>query len=159
MFWLAYDKGGRRYIVIEPASTLIFARMLAAMKDLENGTFIGGFALDNTVAKYVPKDMTGGVLSLSEAEELLVLFAPLDSRNKCSSSVLMSSPDKHGGWIENLRFSVELCRNETNLEEVVARMSDLTMARAAHDLAAVQWPLKLVKLCQSGRILRRSDRQ
>ena len=34
----------------------------------------------------------------------------------------MSSPDKHGGWIENLRFSVELCRNETNLEEVVARM-------------------------------------
>ena len=80
-------------------------------------------------------------------------------RNKCSPFVLMSSPDKHGGWIENLRFSVELCRNETNLEEVVARMSDLTMARAAYDLAVVQWPLKLVKLCQGGRILRRSDRQ
>ena len=43
----------------------------------------------------------------------------------------MSSPDKHGGWIE-------LCRNETNLEEVVGRMSDLTMARAAYDLAVVQ---------------------
>ena len=70
----------------------------------------------------------------------------------------MSSPDRHGGWIENLRFSVELCRNETSLEEVVARMSDLTMARAAYDLAVVQWPLKLVKLCQGGRILRRSDR-
>jgi hypothetical protein len=70
----------------------------------------------------------------------------------------MSSPDKHGSWIENLRFSVELCRNETNLEEVVARMSDLTMARASYDLAVVQWPLKLVMLCQGGRILRRSDR-
>ena len=70
----------------------------------------------------------------------------------------MSSPDSHGGWIENLRFSVELCRNETSLEEVVARMSNLTMARAAYDLAVVQWPLKLVKLCQGGRILRRSDR-
>ena len=70
----------------------------------------------------------------------------------------MSSPDKHGGWIENLRFSVELCRNETNLEEVVARMRDLTMARAAYDLAVVQWPLKLIFLCQGGRILRRSDR-
>jgi len=69
----------------------------------------------------------------------------------------MSSPDKHGSWIENLRFSVELCRNETNLEEVVARMSDLTMARASYDLAVVQWPLKLVMLCQGGRILRRSD--
>jgi len=70
----------------------------------------------------------------------------------------MSSPDKRGSWIENLRFSVELCRNETNLEEVVARMSDPTMARAAFDLAVVHWPLKLVKLCQCGRILRRSDR-
>jgi hypothetical protein len=25
------------------------------------------------------------------------------------------------GWIENLRFSVELCRDATNFEEVVAR--------------------------------------
>ena len=36
-------------------------------------------------------------------------------------------------------------------------MSDLTMARASYDLAVVQWPLKLVMLCQGGRILRRSD--
>ena len=79
MFWLAYDKGGRRFIVIEQASTLIFARMLAAMKDLEKGTFIGGFALDNEVAKDVPQDMIGRALPLSEAEKLLVLFAPLDS--------------------------------------------------------------------------------
>jgi hypothetical protein len=48
--------------------------------------------------------------------------------------------------------------NESNLEEVVARMSDLTMAQASYDLAVVQWPLKLVMLCQGGRILRRSDR-
>jgi hypothetical protein len=70
----------------------------------------------------------------------------------------MSSPDKHGGWIENLRFSVELLRDESHLEEVVARMSDLTMARAFYDLAVIQWPLKLIMLCQGGRILRRSDR-
>ena len=70
----------------------------------------------------------------------------------------MSSPDPHGGWIENLRFSVELCRDETSLEEVVARLRDLTMARVAYDLAVVQWPLKLIMLCQGGRILRRSDR-
>ena len=79
MFWLAYDKGGRRYIVIEPASTLILARMLAATKDSEKGTFSGGFPLENTIAKDVPRDMIGRALPLSEAEKLLVLFAPLDS--------------------------------------------------------------------------------
>jgi hypothetical protein len=47
---------------------------------------------------------------------------------------------------------------KNQLEEVVARMSDLTMARASYDLAVAQWPLKLVMLCQGGRILRRSDR-
>jgi hypothetical protein len=52
----------------------------------------------------------------------------------------MSSPNPHGGWIENLRFSVELLRDESHLQEVVARMRDLTMARVAYDLAVVQWP-------------------
>jgi hypothetical protein len=47
---------------------------------------------------------------------------------------------------------------KTNWEEVVARMSYLTMARASYDLAVAQWPLKLIMLCQGGRILRRSDR-
>jgi hypothetical protein len=70
----------------------------------------------------------------------------------------MTSPHKTGGWIENLRFSVELYRDENHLEEVAARLRDLTMARVAFDLAVAQWPLKLVMLCQGGRILRRSDR-
>jgi hypothetical protein len=46
---------------------------------LERGTFIGGFPLENKIAKDVPKDMIGRALPLSEAEKLLVLFAPLDS--------------------------------------------------------------------------------
>jgi hypothetical protein len=64
----------------------------------------------------------------------------------------------HGTYLANLRFSVELLRDESHLEEVVARMRDLTMARAAYDLAVIVWPLKLVMLWQGGRILRRSDR-
>jgi hypothetical protein len=43
-------------------------------------------------------------------------------------------------------------------DEVIARVSDLTMARAMFDLAVVQFPGKLIMLCQKGRILRRSDR-
>ena len=37
-------------------------------------------------------------------------------------------------------------------------MSDLTMAGAMFDLAVVQYPGKLIMLCQKARILRRSDR-
>jgi hypothetical protein len=70
----------------------------------------------------------------------------------------MLMPDSHGGWIENLRYSIEVLRDPDHLEEVVARLSDLTIARAVYDLAIVQHPLKLVMLCQKGRILRRSDR-
>jgi hypothetical protein len=34
-------------------------------------------------------------------------------------------------------YASELCRDETHLEEVVARLRDLTMARVAYDLAVV----------------------
>ncbi len=71
----------------------------------------------------------------------------------------MSLPDPHGGWIENLRYHVEVLRDENHLEEVVARVSDLATARAVYDLTVVQHPLKLVMLCQRARVLRRSDRR
>lgn len=71
----------------------------------------------------------------------------------------MSFPNPHGGWMENLRYHVEVKRDEAQTEEVVARVSDLTTARAVYDLTVAQHPLKLVMLCQKGRILRRSDRR
>ena len=70
----------------------------------------------------------------------------------------MSMPHPHAPWIENLRFSVQLCQDAYKIEEVIARMRDLTMARDAYSQAVARWPDKLVMLCQGGRILRRSDR-
>jgi len=70
----------------------------------------------------------------------------------------MSMPNPHGGWIENLRYNVQVLANADRIEEVVARVSDLTTARAVFDLTVTQRPEKLVMLCQGGRILRRSDR-
>jgi hypothetical protein len=70
----------------------------------------------------------------------------------------MSIADPHGGWIENLRYHVEVLAMPDRIEEVVARMSDLTTARAVFDLTVAQRPEKLVMLCQGSRILRRSDR-
>jgi hypothetical protein len=70
----------------------------------------------------------------------------------------MSMPNLRGGWIENLRYSVEVLANPDRIEEVVARVSDLTTARAVFDLTVAQRPDKLVMLCQKARVLRRSDR-
>jgi len=47
---------------------------------------------------------------------------------------------------------------QTIWKRSIARIGDLTIARTAYDVAVVQNPLKLVMLCQGGRILRRSDR-
>lgn len=73
----------------------------------------------------------------------------------------MSTPAPHAPWIENLRFSVELYagRDPQKLEEVIARMRDLVMARHTYAEAMARWPDKLVMLCQGGQILKRSDRQ
>jgi hypothetical protein len=70
----------------------------------------------------------------------------------------MSMPDPHGGWFENLRYHVEVLATPDRIEEVVARVSDLSTAYAVYDLTVSQRPGKLVILCQKARILRRSDR-
>jgi len=45
------------------------------------------------------------------------------------------------------------------IEEVAARVNDLTTPRTIYDLTVAQHPLKTVMLCQKGRILSRSDRR
>ena len=44
------------------------------------------------------------------------------------------------------------------LEEVVARVSELSAAYAVFDLTVAQRQGKLVMLCQKARVIRRSDR-
>ena len=60
----------------------------------------------------------------------------------------MSMPHPHAPWIGNLRYHIEVNADPYRTEEVIARMSDLTMARAMFDLAVVQFPGKLIMLCQ-----------
>lgn len=67
-------------------------------------------------------------------------------------------PSTYGGWIENLRYSVQVLAGQDRLEEVVARVTDLAAAHAVFDLTVTQRPDKLVMLCQKARVLRRSDR-
>jgi len=62
------------------------------------------------------------------------------------------------GFIEDLRFAVEVCDEGGNLQEVLARLHDLDAARAAYTARCAKYPAKIIYLCQGGRTLRRSDR-
>jgi hypothetical protein len=62
------------------------------------------------------------------------------------------------GYIEDLKFAVEVFDERGNLKEVLGRLHDLDAARAAYDACRAKFPKKLLYLCQGGRILRRSDR-
>ena len=70
----------------------------------------------------------------------------------------MSMPSAHASWIENLRYHVEVLATPDRIEEVVARVSELSVAYAVYDLTVTQRPEKLVMLCQKARVLKRSDR-
>ena len=62
------------------------------------------------------------------------------------------------GYIEDLKFSVEVFDEGGNLKEVLARLHNLDAAHAAYRACRAQYPAKIIYLCQGGRTLRRSDR-
>jgi hypothetical protein len=62
------------------------------------------------------------------------------------------------GYIEDLKFAVEVFDERGNLQEVLARLHDLDAARAAYSACRQKYPAKLIYLCQGGRTLGRSDR-
>jgi hypothetical protein len=62
------------------------------------------------------------------------------------------------GYIEDLKFAVEVFDERGNRQEVLARLHDLDAARAAYTACRVKYPAKIIYLCQGGRTLRRSDR-
>ena len=62
------------------------------------------------------------------------------------------------GYIEDLKFAVEVFDEGGNLKEVLARLHDLDAARAAYTACRTKYPAKIIYLCQGGRTLQRSDR-
>ncbi len=62
------------------------------------------------------------------------------------------------GYIEDLKFAVEVFDEGGNLQEVLARLHDLDAARATYKACRIKYPQKLLYLSHGGRILRRSDR-
>jgi hypothetical protein len=74
LYWLCYQHNNQISVVIEPAPSLIHARMRASLDGLDEGTFTEGHALDRKTERQVPKAMIGRRLSQEEAKRLLAKF-------------------------------------------------------------------------------------
>jgi hypothetical protein len=74
LFWLCYHHNNQVKVVIEPAPSLIHARMRASLDGLDEGTFTEAHELDGRTERKVPKAMIGRRLSQTEAKRLLAKF-------------------------------------------------------------------------------------
>ena len=72
LHWLCYRHNNQISVVIEPGSSLIHARMRAALANLDEGEFTEGHELDRKWK--VAKEMVGRRLSQEEAKRLLAKF-------------------------------------------------------------------------------------
>ena len=72
LYWLCYQHNTQIPVVIEPAPSLVHARMRASLANLDQGEFTEGHELDRKWQ--VPKAMIGRRLSQAEAKRLLARF-------------------------------------------------------------------------------------
>src|SRR5262245_21595841 len=72
LYWLVYRHNNQTFIVIEPAPTLIHARMRASLDGLDQGEFTEAHKLDRKWK--IAKEMIGRRLTEAEAKRLLAKF-------------------------------------------------------------------------------------
>ena len=89
LYWLSYHNEDRVHVVIQPALSLLHARLRAALANLDEGRFGEGHQLDAEVTKWVPPRMIGRRLATHEAMKLLA--------NAGAASGL-SSGQRNGGY-------------------------------------------------------------
>ena len=73
LYWLVYRLNNQISVVIEPAHSLIYARLRAAIDGLDEGEFTEGHELPGKWK--VAKEMVGRRLSQEEAKRLFSEFA------------------------------------------------------------------------------------
>src|SRR5262249_44156166 len=72
LYWLVYRHNNSISVVIEPAASLIHARMRASIANLDEAEFTEGHELDRKWK--VAKEMVGRGLAQQEANRLLAKF-------------------------------------------------------------------------------------
>jgi hypothetical protein len=77
MFWLVYQTADGLCVILQPASSLTHARLVAGMKGMVDSEFSEGHALDPNLIKKLPTKLIGRRLSQRQAAQLLkALSAP-----------------------------------------------------------------------------------
>lgn len=72
MWWLAYRRDGQILVLLIRATSLVHARLLASVAELDAGTvFQEGHELDPPRARRVPKACVGKPMGRRAAEKLL----------------------------------------------------------------------------------------
>lgn len=70
LFWLVFKRGDEVAVFIQPAGSLVMARMHASLAGIE-GELQEGYELDAKMAKRMPKAQIGKILSRTQAAALL----------------------------------------------------------------------------------------
>ena len=71
MYWLCFKTPEGVCVVLQPAPSLIHARMQVSLAGLQPGEFKEAHAIDAKTAKRIPKDRIGRCLSAAQAVRLL----------------------------------------------------------------------------------------
>ena len=71
LFWLTYKNGKEITVFIQPAASLVHARLKGALAGCDDGTFAEGHELDTKTGKKIPKTQLEKPLSQKEAKRLL----------------------------------------------------------------------------------------
>ena len=70
---------------------------------------------------------------------------------------IVHDSDANRGWVESLRYSIDVFDAHDNLIEGLGRLADFDPARAAFAAAIAKYPSKRIMLCTGGRVLARSE--
>ena len=97
LYWLCYGHNNSIFVVIEPAHSLIHARLRASLDGLDEGEFTEGHELDGKWK--VAKEVVGRRLSQAEAKRLLAKFecSKLGADAICNKNI----------WIEGKSLWIE----------------------------------------------------
>jgi hypothetical protein len=92
VFWLACDTPEGICVILQPASSLVHARLVAAMNH-EPGTFSEGHELQKKHIRRIPKKMIGRCLSPRDAQQILKLleaYGVRPARARCVAFIFLN---------------------------------------------------------------------
>jgi hypothetical protein len=70
LYWLVFKHGTKTEVVIQPAHSMVAARLMAGVHG-QDGEFQEGHVLDSNIAEKIPMDVIGKTLTTTEAKRLL----------------------------------------------------------------------------------------